>query len=152
MSERTPYRFTTSEAWDDAVRLHPAAVCRVFALGDIHGAVRHLTRAVYRACELRADVVVQVGDFLGDGEPWLDCDLEENAFLWTARDAPLPVVLIGGNDEAWPALRNFAATTEAQAAFASRPVRSIWAAVCGGRGGAACGVGGWLDAAHSVTL
>lgn len=130
MSKFTPYTFTTEQTWGDAPRLQPDAVSRVLVVGDIHGEIRHLKSALDRAVELQVDAVVQAGDFWLADQGWHDHDPEESRFMWAAHDAPLPVVVVDGNHEAWPSLWRFAATPAAQAAFASqRPLHlggSLW--------------------------
>ena len=120
MPKWTPYRFTTERAWDDAHRLQPDAVRRVLVVGDLHGEVRNLRMALERAVALGVDAVVQVEDFWLADQGWHDHDPEEALFMWEAHDAPLQVVVVDGNHEAWPALNRYAATPAAQAAFASR--------------------------------
>ena len=50
--------------------------------------------------------------------------------MWTAHDSPLPIVVVDGNHEVWPALGRYAVTPQAAAAMASRrPLHlggSIW--------------------------
>jgi len=130
MPKWTPYRFAVERAWDDVARLRPEAVASVLVVGDIHGEIKHLTAALAQTVELQVDAVVQVGDFWLADDRWHDHDPEEASFMWAAHGAPLPVVVVDGNHEAWPALRRFAATQEAQEAFASRrPVNlggNVW--------------------------
>ena len=130
MPKWTKFRFTIEHAWGDTARLRPAAVARVLVVGDIHGEIKHLTAALERAVALQVDAVVQVGDFWLADDRWDGHDPEEADFMWAAHGAPLPVVVVDGNHEAWPALRKYSATPEAQTAFASRrPVHlggSLW--------------------------
>ena len=151
MPKWKPFEFTTEQAWDDTARLHRDAVRRVLAVGDIHGETGHLKNALARAVKLGVDAIVQVGDFWLADDRWHDHDPLEAAFMWAAHDAPLPVVVVDGNHEAWPALRKLTATPAAQEAFASRrPLHlggslwwawrgSVWQwaeARCGALGGA----------------
>ena len=120
MQHRTPYEFTTDKAWDDTPEVSEHAVSDVLVVGDIHGDERHLTNAIDQAVDFGCDVVVQVGDFwLGDHH-WSRFNHVESAYMHTAHDSPLPIVVIDGNHEIWPALGRYALGAEARAAFQSR--------------------------------
>ena len=120
MSKWTPYQFTAERAWDDVTRMQPDAVNRVLVVGDIHGEIRHLRRAMARAAELEVDVIVQVGDFWLDDSSWSRHGATEAVFMWAAHDSLCPIIVVDGNHEAWPALSRFAATPAAQEATSSR--------------------------------
>ncbi|WP_419933200.1 metallophosphoesterase family protein [Candidatus Poriferisodalis sp.] len=120
MPKFTPYTFTTDQTWDAAPRLHADAVRSVLAVGDVHGEAWHLRKALTRAEELQVDAIVQVGDFWLSDTGWRDHDLTEAKFMRLAHQSPIPIVVIDGNHEVWPALTRFAATPAAQQAFESR--------------------------------
>ncbi|MYG87316.1 MAG: hypothetical protein F4190_02140 [Acidimicrobiales bacterium] len=130
MPKFTPYRFRSEQTWDDAPRLRPDAVSSVLVVGDIHGEVRHLRQALDRADELGVDAIVQVGDCWLADQGWHDHDSEEARFMWEAHGSRIPIIVVDGNHEAWPALARFSATPIVQEAIASRrPVHlggSIW--------------------------
>lgn len=125
-----PYEFTTERSWGDAAELGPDAVADVLAVGDVHGNTPNLTAAVDLAVDLGVDAIVQVGDFWLADTHWPRLNPLESEFMWTAHDSPLPIVVIDGNHEVWPALGRYAATSQAAAAMASRrPLHlggSIW--------------------------
>lgn len=120
MPKFTPYRFTTEQAWDEAASVPPDAVHSVLVVGDIHGETWHLTRALKKAAELEVDAVVQVGDFWLDDQGWDRHGATEARFMWAAHDSRIPIIVVDGNHEAWPALARYQQTPEAQAAVASR--------------------------------
>ena len=115
-----PYEFASERAWDDDANLAAERVRDVLVVGDVHGNVRHLGAAVDRAVELGVDAIVQVGDF------WLSdrhSDLHRSRQARCMREAhgsPVPVVVLDGNHEDWPALTRYCTTAAAQAAIASR--------------------------------
>ncbi|WP_419853287.1 metallophosphoesterase family protein [Candidatus Poriferisodalis sp.] len=125
-----PYEFTTDRSWCDAAELGPDAVADVLAVGDVHGNTPNLTAAVDLAVDLGVGAIVQVGDFWLADAHWTRLSPLESEFMWTAHDSPLPIVVIDGNHEVWPALGRYAATPQAAAAIASRrPLHlggSIW--------------------------
>ena len=99
-------KFSTEKAWEDTPTVADKAVRKLLVLGDIHGEAHTLRRAIELAHNLGCDVVVQVGDF------WL---VDETAALFpytrtdhmrVAYESPLPVVVVDGNHEVWPALEN----------------------------------------------
>ena len=130
MPRREPYEFTTERSWSDAAELSADAVADVLAVGDVHGNTPNLTAAVDLAVDLGVDAIVQVGDFWLADAHWPRLNPLESEFMWTAHDSPLPIVVIDGNHEVWPALGRYAATSQAAAAMASRrPLHlggSIW--------------------------
>lgn len=124
------YEFTTERAWDDVAGLGSDAVSDVLVVGDVHGDTKNLTDAVELGLDLGVSAVVQVGDFWLADASWSRLNPLESQFMWTAHDSPLPIVVIDGNHEVWPALGPYARTAAARAAFASRrPLHlggSIW--------------------------
>ena len=89
-------------------------------MGDLHGDVQNLSKAVDLAVDSGVSAIVQVGDFWLADAAWSRLNPLESQFMWTAHDAPLPVVVIDGNHEVWPALSSYAQTPAAQAAWVSR--------------------------------
>lgn len=68
---------------------------RVLLVGDTHGNVAWLERVVFAAAEQHdADVIFQVGDF-----GWWPRVRANDAFLYTARNARVPLWFIDGNHE-----------------------------------------------------
>ena len=125
-----PYEFTTDRSWEDASELAEGAVSDVLVVGDVHGDTTTLSDAIDRAVALGVGAIVQVGDFWLADIHWSRLNPLECEFMWTAHDSPLPIVVIDGNHEVWPALGRYALTSAAQAAVASRrPLHlggSIW--------------------------
>ncbi len=125
-----PYEFTTDRSWDDASELAEGAVTDVLVVGDVHGDTTNLTKAIDQAVDLGVGAIVQVGDFWIADAHWSRLNPLECEFMWTAHDSPVPIVVIDGNHEVWPALGRYALTEAAQAAMASRrPLHlggSIW--------------------------
>ncbi|MCY3948507.1 MAG: metallophosphoesterase [Acidimicrobiaceae bacterium] len=115
-----PYEFMTELTWDDSPRVQPDAVRSVLVVGDVHGEAWHLKKALRRAVELEVDAVVQVGDFWLADQGWHDHDPAEAKFMRLASESPIPIVVIDGNHEVWPALGRYWQTPAAQAAVVSR--------------------------------
>ena len=120
MRKWSPYEFTSECTWADDSRLAPSAVASALVVGDVHRGVGVLRRALDRAVGLGASVVVSVGDFWLSDRGWPDHGPDDATFMWTAHDAPMPIVVVDGNHEAWPALRRYKSTPAAQDAFTSR--------------------------------
>ena len=99
-------------------------------MGDVHGDSRNLSAAVDLAVDLGVGAIVQVGDFWLADVHWSRLNPLESQFMWAAHDSPLPIIVVDGNHEVWPALGRYAATSQAAAAIASRrPLHlggSIW--------------------------
>ena len=125
-----PYEFRTEWLWQDVSDLAEEAVSGVLVAGDVHGDTTNLADAIDRAVNVGVDAVVQVGDFWLADSYWSRLNPLECEFMWTAHDSPLPIVVIDGNHEVWPALGRYALTAAAQAATAARrPLHlggSIW--------------------------
>ena len=125
-----PYEFTTDRSWADASELADAAVTDVLVVGDVHGNTTNLANAIDQAAALGVDAIVQVGDFWLADVHWSRLNPLECEFMWTAHDSSVPIVVIDGNHEVWPALGRYALTEAAQEAVASRrPLHlggSIW--------------------------
>ncbi len=151
MPKWIPYQFTTEQAWDNTPGLQPDSVCRVLAVGDIHGEIRHLRNAVARAAELDVQAIVQIGDFWLDDAGWDRHGATEAKFMWAAHGSRIPIIVVDGNHEAWPSLRRYWQMPDARTAVASRrPLHlggslwwawrgSVWQwayARCGALGGA----------------
>ena len=130
MFEWTLFEFAAEQTWDDTSLVSADRVRDVLVVGDIHGTVAHLGAAVDLAVDLGVDAIVQVGDFgLSDRHGrWHRS--RQARFMWEAHSSPLPVVVIDGNHEHWPALTQFSKTDAAQAAYAThRPLHlggSVW--------------------------
>ena len=151
MAKWKPFEFAPEHDWDDTPSVQPDTVRKVLVVGDVHGEIGHLKGAIHQAVKLGVDAVVQVGDFWLADSGWHDHDPIEAAFMWAAHAAPMPVVVVDGNHEAWPSLRKLQQTPAAQAAMtAKRPLHlggslwwaqrgSVWQwadARCGALGGA----------------
>ena len=130
MARWDPYEFVTEQVWDDVGEFGPGAVSDLLVVGDVHGDTQNLSRAVDLAVDVGVGAIVQVGDFLLADAAWSRLSPLESQFMWTAHDSPLPIVVIDGNHEVWPALSSYAQTPAAQAALTSRrPLHlggSIW--------------------------
>ncbi len=130
MPERDTFEFTTDKAWDDAAELAPDAVCDVLVVGDIHGTKTHLVDAIAHADGLGAQAIVQVGDFWLADRHWSRFSPLQADYMQTACDSPLPIIVIDGNHEIWPALGRYALTLAAREAMqARRPLHlggSLW--------------------------
>ena len=120
MPARDTFEFTTDKTWDDTAEVAPDAVCDVLVVGDIHGTKTHLTDAISHAVDLGAQAIVQVGDFWLADRHWSRFSPLQAEYMQTACDSPLPIVVIDGNHEIWPALGRYALGAEARAAFQSR--------------------------------
>ena len=120
MAARDTFEFTTDKTWDDTDEVAPDAVRDVLVVGDIHGAKTHLTDAITHAVEVGAQAIVQVGDFWLADRHWSRFSPLQAEYMQTASDSPLPIVVIDGNHEIWPALGRYALGAEARAAFQSR--------------------------------
>ena len=120
MSERDTFEFTTDKTWDDTAGLAPDAVSDVLVVGDIHGTKTHLTDAITHAVDLGAQAIVQVGDFWLADRHWSRFSPLQADYMQAACDSPLPIVVIDGNHEIWPALGRYALTPAARAAMQER--------------------------------
>lgn len=130
MPKWEPFEFTTERSWDGAAELAADAVSAVLAVGDVHGDSKNLSDAVDLAVDLGVGAIVQVGDFWLADVSWSRLNPLESEFMWAAHDAPLPIIVVDGNHEVWPALGRYSLTPAATAAMASRrPLHlggSIW--------------------------
>ena len=130
MNRWEPFEFRTEQSWQDTAVVAEDAVSDVLVVGDVHGDTENLTGAVDQAVDAGADAIVQVGDFWLADSHWSRLNPLECEFMWTAHGAPLPIVVIDGNHEVWPALGAYALTAAARAAMtARRPLHlggSIW--------------------------
>ena len=124
------FEFSTDKAWDDTPELADRAVSRALVVGDIHGQVQHLNAAFRQAADFDVDVIVQVGDFWLVDRHWSLFSPVQANYMLEARNAPVPIVVIDGNHEVWPALGRYALTPAAQSAMTTRrPLHlggSIW--------------------------
>lgn len=130
MPNEESFEFASDRTWDDAPEVADDAVRDVLVVGDIHGSKTHLTDAVARAGDLGAEAVVQVGDFWLADRHWSRFSPLQAEFMWAAHDSPLPVVVVDGNHEIWPALGRYALSPAARdAQLARRPLHlggSLW--------------------------
>ena len=148
-------RWRPRRAWGGDPAVADAAVRRVVVVGDIHNLASVLQGALRVADRERCDALVQVGDF------WLqDCSwgtrprthaerypsLSWPPLMRLAMRAPVPVVVLDGNHEAWPCLTAYAQRPDVAAArLVGRPLHlggSLWWADRGSTwtwGGARCG-------------
>ena len=148
-------RWRPRRAWDEDPAVADEAAQRVIVIGDIHNNAGVLEGALRVAERERCDAVVSVGDF------WLqDCSwgtrpcthlegypsLPWSPLMRLAMRAPLPVIVIDGNHEAWPCLTEFAQRPDVvDAREAGRPLHlggSLWWADRGSTwtwGGIRCG-------------
>lgn len=130
MATQYSYEFTTDKTWDDTPELASGAVHDVLVVGDIHGSKTHLTDAITHAAELGVQAIVQVGDFWLADRHWSRFSPLQAEYMQAACDSPLPIVVIDGNHEIWPALGRYALTPAAREAMgARRPLHlggSLW--------------------------
>ena len=109
------FRFAPEWAWDGEPRLADGAVRRVLVMGDIHSSAQMLRLALRVAAAEGCDVLVSVGDFgLQDASsPRRDpCRVAPQPspvpeLIREAMRAPIPIVVVDGNHEVWPCLRQF---------------------------------------------
>ncbi|WP_420443149.1 metallophosphoesterase family protein [Candidatus Poriferisodalis sp.] len=120
MSARDTFEFTTNKTWDDTAEVAPDAVRDVLVVGDIHGTKTHLADAITHAADLGAQAIVQVGDFWLADRHWSRFSPLQAEYMQAACDSPLPIVVIDGNHEIWPALGRYALTPAARAAMQER--------------------------------
>ena len=125
-----PFEFETDRSWADEPMVADSAVGRALVVGDMHRSMSALGHAASQAKRHEVDVIVQVGDFwLGDRH-WSGHDSTEAAIMRYAHELPVPIVVVDGNHEAWPALGRYALTPAARAAMQERrPLHlggSIW--------------------------
>ena len=132
-------RWWPRRAWQDDPAVAGDAVRRVLVLGDIHNSDGVLRAALRVAERERCDAVVSVGDF------WLqDCSRDTRirthlagfpSISWAplmrvAMAAPLPVIVVDGNHEAWPCLAAYAQRPDViEARAAGRPLHlggTLW--------------------------
>ena len=146
-------RFGPERLWEETPAVSDGAVGRVLVLGDIHDNAGALAGALHRAALSGCDALVQVGDFWLQDAGWAGWNPQTRRFdeawaelLWVAVEAPIPVVVLDGNHEAWPCLTEFAQRPDVIAARAAgRPLHlggSLWWADRGSTwtwGGARCG-------------
>ena len=132
-------RWRPARAWEEDPSVADGAVRRVLVLGDIHNSDGMLQAALDVAERDGCDALVSVGDF------WLqDCSwgarprthadgLPSRSWaplMRLAMRAPVPVIVVDGNHEAWPCLADYAKrpdVTEARAA--GRPLHlggTLW--------------------------
>lgn len=130
MPERARYEFTTDNTWDDTPEVAPDAVRDVLVVGDIHGSRSHLLDAITQADDFDAQAIVQVGDFWLADRHWSQFSAQQADYMAAVCESPLPVVVIDGNHEVWPALGRYAMTPAAsEARRARRPLHlggSLW--------------------------
>ncbi|WP_423916773.1 metallophosphoesterase family protein [Candidatus Poriferisodalis sp.] len=130
MPQRGSFEFTTDKTWDDTAEVAADAVRDVLVVGDIHGTKTHLTDAITHAADLGAQAIVQVGDFWLADRHWSRFSPLQAEYMQTACDSPLPIIVIDGNHEIWPALGRYALTAAARDAMvARRPLHlggSLW--------------------------
>ncbi len=124
------FEFTTDKTWDDTAEVAPDAVRDVLVVGDIHGTKTHLADAITHAVDLGVQAIVQVGDFWIGDRHWSRFNHVESAYMHAAHDSPLPIVVLDGNHEIWPALGRYALSPAArEATLSRRPLHlggSIW--------------------------
>ena len=120
MIEWNEYEFTTDRNWDDVADLSAERVSEVLIVGDIHGTAAHLRRAIDSAVDLDVDAIVQVGDFWLSDRHGTRHRSRQAEIMWEAHDSPIPVVVLDGNHEDWPALSRYAQTAAAHDALATR--------------------------------
>jgi len=132
-------RWRPERAWEADAAVADGAVRRVLVLGDIHNRHGVLDAALTEAQRQDCDALVSVGDF------WLqDCSWDarrrtrstgDPSTSWTplmrlAMAAPLPILVIDGNHEAWPCLTDYALRADvARARAAGRPLHlggTLW--------------------------
>ena len=134
----TEFRFAPEWAWDGEPRLADGAVRRVLVMGDIHGSAPMLRFALHVAAREGCDVLVSVGDFgLRDPSSPRRDPLRVAAqpspvpeLIREAARAPIPIVVVDGNHEVWPCLRQFLQRPDVAAERpAGRPLHlggSLW--------------------------
>ena len=110
MPKSGAFEFTTDKRWDDTPEVAPDAVRDVLVVGDIHGSKTHLLDAVTQAADFGAQAIVQVGDFWLADRHWSQFSAQQADYMHTACESPLPVVVVDGNHEVWPALGRYALT------------------------------------------
>ncbi len=120
MIERNLYEFTTQHHWDDVAQLSAERVRDVLVVGDVHGTEAHLSAAIDLAVDLSVGAIVQVGDFWLSDAHGAHHRSKEAEFMWEAHDSPVPLVVLDGNHEDWPALSRYARTPAAQETIATR--------------------------------
>ena len=109
------FRFAPERSWVGEPRLADGAVRRVVVMGDIHGSAQMLRLALRVATREDCDVVVSVGDFgLRDASSPRRDPLRVAPqpspvpeLTLAAVRAPIPIVVVDGNHEVWPCLRQF---------------------------------------------
>ncbi|MCY3924374.1 MAG: metallophosphoesterase [bacterium] len=132
-------RWRPTRAWAEDPAVADGAVRRVLVLGDIHNSDGALGAALRAAERERCDAVVSVGDFWLQDCSWGTRPQTDTAgrpsHSWTplmrlAMAAPLPVIVIDGNHEAWPCLVDYAQRPDvARARPAGRPLHlggTLW--------------------------
>ena len=132
------FRFAPEWGWDDEPRLADGAVRRVLVMGDIHGSAQMLRVALHVAAREDSDVLVSVGDFgLQDASSPRRDSLRVAPqpspvpeLIREAVGAPIPIVVVDGNHEVWPCLRQFLQRPDvAEERPAGRPLHlggSLW--------------------------
>lgn len=120
MIEWNLYEFATQYHWDDVAHLSASEVSDVCVVGDVHGTKQHLSSAIDLAVDLAAGAIVQVGDFWLSDRHGAQHRSKEAEFMWEAHESPVPVVVLDGNHEDWPALSRYAQTPIAQEVIATR--------------------------------
>ena len=128
-----PYR--SEREWTDAPELADGTVRRIMVAGDIHGDPLSLRMALREAERRECDVLVQVGDFWLQDSSWAEFKADGALAMLTAKQSPIPVVVVDGNHEVWPTLVPLLESPEALAALeAGKPLHlggSLWWALRG---------------------
>ena len=123
------FRFRSERVWDDD-DVHDTSVNKVMLLGDIHNRRPVLETALQAADDEGCDVLVQVGDFWLQDCAWRGFSPHQAELMWTALNAPIPVVVVDGNHEVWPCLSGFQQRPDTQTARRDgRPLHlggSLW--------------------------
>ena len=124
------FRFRPARVWDNDISVSDTAVGRVMLLGDIHNSRQVLDAALRTAADNNCDALVQVGDFWLQDTNWRSYHPNYATLMHTAVHAPMPVVVVDGNHEAWPSLAAFLGRGDTQhARAAGRPLHlggSLW--------------------------
>lgn len=124
------FRFCPGRFWDDDTAVADTAVERIMLLGDIHNSRQILDAALRTAADNDCDALIQIGDFGLQDANWCSFSPEHAGLMHAAVHAPMPVVVVDGNHEAWPSLAAFLDRDDTQTARAAgRPLHlggSLW--------------------------